>query len=108
MAHLRFLVSQDQPNKSECKKIEEARTGDSTLSSFPSFFYPCSLFFLLVPTERMEQASLCHSFLFLVKEIFKSPQVRESKTALNSGFNTMDSRFHALDSLSVELGLRIP
>ena len=71
MARLRFLVSQDQPNKSECKKIEEARTGDSTLSSFPSFFFHVRLlFFLLVPTERMEQASLCHSFLFLVKEIF--------------------------------------
>ena len=65
MARLRFLVSQDQPNKSECKKIEEAGTEDSTLSSFP-FFFPCSLF----PTERMEQASLGHSFLFLVKEIF--------------------------------------
>ena len=39
MARLRFLVSQDQPNKSECKKIEEARTEDSTLSSFPFFFF---------------------------------------------------------------------
>ena len=47
MARLRFLVSQDQPNKSECKKIEEAKTGDSTLSSFPSFFFHVRFSFCL-------------------------------------------------------------
>lgn len=49
MAHLRFLVSQDQPNKSEGKKIEEARTGDPNLSSFPSFFFSMLAFLFACP-----------------------------------------------------------
>ena len=41
---------------------------------------------------------------------FSPPQVRhirESKTGLDSGFHTIDSRFQVLDSLFVELGFGI-
>ena len=41
---------------------------------------------------------------------FSPPQVRhirESKTGLDSGFHTIDSRFQVLDSLLVELGFGI-
>ena len=49
------------------------------------------------------------SLWFLKFPIFVSPNVRESKTVL-SGFHSVDSgyRYWILNSLSVELGFRIP
>ena len=49
-----------------------------------------------------------HAIKFPVLSKIWSPRVRESKTVLDSGFHAVDSGFQILNSLSLELGFRIP
>ena len=49
-----------------------------------------------------------HAIKFPVLSKIWSPHVRESKTVLDSGFHAVDSGFQILNSLSLELGFRIP
>ena len=59
-----------------------------------------------VPEKKITRINLlCLPFAKFLPHV---RHVRESKTGLDSGFHTVDSRSQVLDSLSVELGFGIP
>ena len=94
--------------KASARKLK--RQGLGIPPPLPShlFFFSYSLFFLLVPTEKNGTSKFMPFFSVLSqRNLFIAPY-KGIQDSLEFWIRHHGFQIHALDSLSVELGLRIP